>query len=86
MDQVDSSHIPLENSLVVPQNMKEVSYWNSTLRELKHIITQKFIHELCTNSIIHNSQKWKPKCLSTDKWVKKNSCSHTMAQPKQVIR
>ncbi len=48
VDQVDSSRIPLENSLVVPQNMKEVSYWNSTLRELKHIITQKFIHELCT--------------------------------------
>ena len=70
----------MENSLVVPQNIKNTAaVWpcNSTDKAYssKRNITQKFVHER-SQSAVRNSQRWKrPKCPATYERLNDTCCA-----------
>ena len=67
----------MENSMVVPQKTKNrVSIWSiNPFPMISQSQWQNYMHPYIHSSITHYSQDWKqPKCLQTDKWLKKMWC------------
>lgn len=71
---IKNSVAALENHLKVPQKVK---YYNCHMTDN---VTPNYIPIMCPyknlytgfhSSIIHNMQKWKPKCPLTEEWIKK---------------